>query len=56
MRPKIGEPEAIPFLCGGPDPEEEKIWVEPRVPQETVLCHEGLVIFQLFDWKVRSDE
>lgn len=56
MRPQIEESEAIPFHCGGPDPEEEKVWLEARVPRETVLCHEGLVVFQLFDWTPRCNE
>lgn len=56
MRPKIEEPEEAPFLSAEVDSEEEKIWVDPRVSTETILCHEGLVIFQLFDWRRRSDD
>lgn len=56
MRPKIEEPEEAPFLSAEVDSEEEKIWVNPRVSTEAILCHEGLVIFQLFDWRRRSDD
>ncbi len=53
MRPhvKVEEPEEIPFPSAEADSEEEKIWVNPRVPTEMVLCREGLVVFQLLDWR-----
>ena len=51
MRIKIDEPEGIPLPWGEPDSEEEKIWVEARVPAEAILCREGLVIFELLDWR-----
>lgn len=56
MRPQIEPLEETLFPCGGPDPEEEKVWGEARVPQETILCREGLVIFQLFNGRRRSDD
>ena len=49
MRPKIEEVEEKSLLCGEGDLEEEKVWIDPRVSRETILCEEGLVIFQLFD-------
>lgn len=55
MRPQIEEVEEKSFPCGEADPEEEKVWVDSRVSRETILCHEGLVIFQLFDWSPKSD-
>ena len=51
MKPKIEEAEEAPFLSAEVDSEEEKIWMNPRVSPEAVLCHEGLVIFQLFHWR-----
>ena len=51
MRPKIEELDTTPFLLPEAETEEEKIWVEARVPAETVLSREGLVIFELFDWR-----
>lgn len=51
MRPRVEEAEEIFFSCGEADPEEEKVWGAARVPAETVLCHEGLVIFEPFNWR-----
>ena len=54
MRPKIEEPEEISLPGAEVDSEEEKIWVNPRVSMEAVLCQEGLVIFELLDWRRKS--
>ena len=56
MKPKIEESEEAPFLSAEVDSEEEKIWMNPRVSPEAVLCHEGLVVFQLFEGRRRSDD
>ena len=56
MRHKIGESEVISLICGEDDSEEEKIWVHPRVPTETILCREGLSIVEPFDWNSWKDQ